>query len=435
MNFSYGRGYKQASFLSTLSLLASFSAALNSETTCIGCPLNADENSPYSKYKHWEDAPASWEEYGHDNDESVCGVPRLTVEQWEKGKWWQKNKPVIVMNVTEQWPAVEHWKKEEMLKRYFDAEATMGEARLLGETGPDDAGHTLTPTTVGTFITQHMYDPLKYFFDRKLRAPQGMLDDCHPYPQPTRAYLKDEMAYAIEAPSHKRKVDPRDDIWRDHLAISIGKDLTGLSFHHHGPAWNVVIFGAKRWILWDHNRFKNNMTRQLRIVRPLDDAELEDRVPPSDVRSHVLSSPEWIKYLYPSPERQEEIRAHGHDCIQRAGELMFVPRRWMHSVINIGDTVSVISEVGHVKGEGKAEEDFAYDPYESSDDDEEDHNEEGLSTEEKIRRRGPPPQWLCADQNPNHPACIFCAKNPDNPVCGDGFIDEDSSSSDDSFDE
>ncbi len=110
MNFSYGRGSKQACFLSTLSLLASISAALNSET-CIGCSLNADENSPYSKYKDWEDAPASWEEYGHDNDEYVCGVPRLTVEEWEKGKYWQKNKPVIVMNVTEQWPAVNHWKK------------------------------------------------------------------------------------------------------------------------------------------------------------------------------------------------------------------------------------------------------------------------------------------------------------------------------------
>lgn len=111
MNSSYSRGCMQAYFLLTLSLSASISAALNSETACLGCPLNADENSPYAKYKNWEDAPASWEEYGHDNDESVCGVPRLTVEQWEKGKYWQKNKPVIVMNVTEHWPAVEHWKK------------------------------------------------------------------------------------------------------------------------------------------------------------------------------------------------------------------------------------------------------------------------------------------------------------------------------------
>ena len=40
-------------------------------------------------------------------------------------------------------------------------------------------------------------------------------------------------------------------------------------------------------------------------------------------------------------------------------------------VVNIGDTVSVISEVGLEKGEGKKPEDFLYDPKESSDDSEE----------------------------------------------------------------
>eukprot|EP00579_Thalassiosira_antarctica_P005695 CAMPEP_0201883222 /NCGR_PEP_ID=MMETSP0902-20130614/15220_1 /ASSEMBLY_ACC=CAM_ASM_000551 /TAXON_ID=420261 /ORGANISM="Thalassiosira antarctica, Strain CCMP982" /LENGTH=85 /DNA_ID=CAMNT_0048411957 /DNA_START=29 /DNA_END=282 /DNA_ORIENTATION=- len=31
----------------------------------------------------WEDGPSSWEEFGHDNDPSVCGLPVLTVEEWE----------------------------------------------------------------------------------------------------------------------------------------------------------------------------------------------------------------------------------------------------------------------------------------------------------------------------------------------------------------
>jgi hypothetical protein len=40
----------------------------------------------------------------------------------------------------------------------------------------------------------------------------------------------------------------------------------------------------------------------------------------------------------------------------------------MHMVVNIGDTVSVVSEVGLGIGEGKSPEDFLYDPDESSDD-------------------------------------------------------------------
>lgn len=35
-----------------------------------------------------------------------------------------------------------------MLRRYPDAEATMGDGRRVGELGPDAAGNLLSPTTV-----------------------------------------------------------------------------------------------------------------------------------------------------------------------------------------------------------------------------------------------------------------------------------------------
>lgn len=57
------------------------------------------------------DAPASTEEFDHDNDPEVCGLPILTVEEWEAGRYWEGKKPVIVKNVTAGWAAMEHWKK------------------------------------------------------------------------------------------------------------------------------------------------------------------------------------------------------------------------------------------------------------------------------------------------------------------------------------
>jgi len=216
-----------------------------------------------------------------------------------------------------------------------------------------------------------MYNPLKYFFDRKISIPNGMLEDCHPFPMPTRAYLDNPQAGAIYAPSKKRKVRTTydDEIWRDHLAISIGSDLQGLTFHHHREAWNAVLFGKKRWIVWDPARFKHNAMRQRRMTRDW-------------VTKEHLNGYEWIRTLYPLPERRDEIRNHGHDCIQHAGEMMFVPEGWMHMVVNIGDTVSVISEVGLGIGEGKKPEDFLFDPEEdSSSDDSEDYydSEDGRS--------------------------------------------------------
>jgi len=327
----------------------------------------------------WEDGPTSWEEFGHDNEN--CGVQYLTVEEWERGKYWDGNIPVIVRNVTRGWKALHNWKKQEMIRRYPDAEATMGDGRRVGEIGPDEAGNVLSPTTVKEFITKHMYNPFKYFFDRKIAIPNGMLEDCHPFPMPTRAYLHDPNANDIYAPSKKRKVNPKLEMetWQDHLAISIGSDKQGLSFHFHGQAWNVVLFGKKRWLLWDHARFEHNATRQRMFALEHPDAP-------------ILSSSEWIRKLMPHPHRMYELRNHGHDCIQHPGEMMFVPWHWMHMVVNIGDTVSVISEVGLEKGEGKKPEDFEFDPHEESSDDSEDWSEDGPPPG-WYEGRGPPPGW------------------------------------------
>ena len=235
-----------------------------------------------------------------------------------------------------------------------------------------------------------MYNPFKYFFDRKIAIPKGMLNDCHPYPMLTRAYLKDPEVGGIHALSKKKKVNPKPppEIWQDHLAVSIGSDLQGLSFHYHGEAWNTVIFGAKRWILYDHARWEHNVTKQRYMALAGPEEE-------------ILSSQEWIRQLYDDPVRKSEIRAHGHDCIQHAGELMFVLRSWMHSVVNIGDTVSVISEVGLEKGEGKVAEDFEYDPREESSDDSKDWSSDDryYNPDESAYRRRPEPRYWSSDDD------------------------------------
>ena len=221
------------------------------------------------------------------------------------------------------------------------------------------------PLYIQEFITQHMYNPFKYFFDRKIAIPQGMLNDCKPFPMPTRKYLDNPLTGQIYAPSKKRRVaalNPRER-WRDHLAIAIGADLQGLSFHYHGAAWNTVIFGKKRWILYDPKRWSDNVDEpnlQRRLALEADEGW-----------ETILPTSEWIRQLYPDPWRQNEIRNWGMDCIQHAGMMMYVPKGWMHMVVNIGDTVSVISEVGLDMGTGKKPEDFLYDPHADSDDDNE----------------------------------------------------------------
>jgi len=113
--------------------------------------------------------------------------------------------------------------------------------------------------------------------------------------------------------------------------LRISADLHGASFHHH-PEWamNTVIFGKKRWILYDPKRWKKDepvRRQRIALVTSEDDT--------------LVSSSEWIQQLYSDPYRQNEIRMYGHDCIQHAGEMMFLPRDWLHMVVNIGDTVAL----------------------------------------------------------------------------------------------
>ena len=113
-------------------------------------------------------------------------------------------------------------------------------------------------------MTKHIYNPFKYFFDRKIAISNKILEDFHPFPMPTRSFLDDPNAMEVYAPSKKKKVDPhpKGETWRDHLAISIGSNQQGLLFHFHGQAWNAVVFEKKRWLFWDHARFKHNIAQQ-----------------------------------------------------------------------------------------------------------------------------------------------------------------------------
>lgn len=77
--------------------------------------LNNNESDSQSTslglYATWEEAPSSIHEFDHDNDKTVCRLPIITVEEWETGRYWEREVPVIVKNVTDAWPALKHWTK------------------------------------------------------------------------------------------------------------------------------------------------------------------------------------------------------------------------------------------------------------------------------------------------------------------------------------
>lgn len=108
--------------------------------------------------------------------------------------------------------------------------------------------------------------------------------------------------------------------------LIVGPARGGSSFHvdpNFTNAWNACLTGRKRWILFPPHVVPPG-------VHPSPDM--------SDVATPV-SLTEWLLNFY-----DEALTKHAHEgyeVVCEAGETMFVPCGWWHSVVNLEDSVAV----------------------------------------------------------------------------------------------
>ena len=48
---------------------------------------------------------------------------------------------------------------------------------------------------------------------------------------------------------------------------------------------------------------------------------------------------------YRTPQFQEWWRSHGYECVQEPGEMLYIPDRFYHAILNLGEAVAVIGEL------------------------------------------------------------------------------------------
>ncbi|CAD2217383.1 F-box domain/Cupin-like domain/JmjC domain, hydroxylase/Cupin superfamily protein, putative [Angomonas deanei] len=111
-----------------------------------------------------------------------------------------------------------------------------------------------------------------------------------------------------------------------HRWIIAGPARGGSSFHvdpNYTNAWNANLTGRKRWLLFPPGATPPGVV-------------------PSDTMAEVatpVSIGEWFLNNYDASVRQ--FRREGYECICEAGEIMFVPSGWWHSVVNLEDSVAI----------------------------------------------------------------------------------------------
>ncbi|KAL5013196.1 hypothetical protein ScPMuIL_007466 [Solemya velum] len=224
-----------------------------------------------------------------------CNIERryadeLSEEVFEK--IYRFKKPVILLfkNGAKDWTEPKRWQLENLKEEYGRWAVNSGNSIEIVRNG--GSGNVVTSFTQ---------------FLEKLFPKEAPIGD--PFYMFDRAFFNDtSLADTLNPPSYLQ-IKP-------HTYASIfllGASRSGVSFHNHGDGWNGVIYGQKRWFIY-----------------------LKDKAPPGGIYPGFTQT-EWHQKVYPNLTDDKKPL----ECIQRAGELLYLPEGAYHSTLNLGDTIAI----------------------------------------------------------------------------------------------
>ena len=108
------------------------------------------------------------------------------------------------------------------------------------------------------------------------------------------------------------------------MTFSLGGTGSGMMFHEHEDAWTASFAGLKRWIIWDR--------------------DVLSRDPPPFQLNFETENKKFFDKVYTTRAHKAWLAKNGWECVQEPGEMMYIPGRMQHAVLNIGETVAVTGE-------------------------------------------------------------------------------------------
>ncbi|KAB2034771.1 hypothetical protein ES319_D04G106800v1 [Gossypium barbadense] len=208
----------------------------------------------------------------------------------------EPNKPVLLEGCMDNWDALGKWDRDYLVNLCGDAQFAVGPVKMR----LDD---------YFSYADQVKEERPLYLFDPKFAEKIPTLGSEYDVP----VYFREDLFSVLG----NRRPDYR---W-----IIIGPAGSGSSFHidpNSTSAWNAVIRGSKKWILFPPD-----------VVPP--------GVHPSPDGAEVacpVSIIEWFMNFY---DATKDWKKRPIECICKAGEVIFVPNGWWHLVINLEESVAI----------------------------------------------------------------------------------------------
>lgn len=219
----------------------------------------------------------------------------ISVEEFVKN-FEEPNRPVLLEGCLDNWDALKNWDRDYLVQLCGDVKFSVGPVEMKLE-------------DYFWYSDQVREERPLYLFDPKFveKVPNLGLQ----YEAPV--YFQEDLFGVLG----KGRPDYR---W-----IIIGPAGSGSSFHvdpNSTSAWNAVIKGSKKWILFPPD-----------VVPP--------GVHPSPDGAEVASPVsiiEWFMNFYGATKNWIKKPI---ECICKAGEVVFVPNGWWHLVINLEDSIAI----------------------------------------------------------------------------------------------
>ena len=250
-----------------------------------------------------------------------CDVDELTTitpDDFYK-KYVMAGRPLVLRGFAEDWKLRRAWAKDALLAKYGEMRFTTGPVPYSNHFGqPDeqiDMETYVKAMMQGKTTKSDGGNPFYIFEDPTVQTMEGG-NTMETHSTFTKMLTKD---YDWRAPFLKWN-NTAHALNKDMFPIAqqfyIGGAGTGAPIHFHGDAWNVCAFGQRRWYLFQ----------------------------PEHATYSKIPMKEWIEKDYPKLKGG----AKPLECMQRAGDVLFVPHLWGHGTYNVQESVGIAIELNHV---------------------------------------------------------------------------------------
>lgn len=268
--------------------------------------------------------------------DSIDRIHRVTVKEFIDN-YSSICKPVIITGAMDDWTAMTEWQKDRFVEKY---------------------GHL-------SFRTDQKYSTTKNNVKIRLDTYYQYLNNCKEDPDPIYIFDPKFSSRNAEFKQLNEEYNVEDYFKEDLLSLLgekhrprykwlvVGSQKSGTDFHidpYQTSAWNALIYGEKRWAFYPRDNLPLHLRKGNARRTPQEQSLCVDTY------NHVPDLTKWTQPLYKChsynalkwfTNRYCETFVYGEpplECIQRSGEIIFVPGSWWHMVLNITDITIAVTQ-------------------------------------------------------------------------------------------